>query len=496
MKILLAWIGRTDLNASEGDSKAGQGPIGQVVQEREFDRILLLCNYDKVRISAYKKWLSAKTPTPVETRSVKLASPMDFGAIYREVIETVNALEKKYGKNLSLVFHLSPGTSAMAAVWVLVAKTRYPAELLQSSPEAGVQTASVPFEISAEFVPQMIRRADEQLEKVAADFASATEFSDIIFQSSEMRFVIEQAQTIALHNVPVLIEGESGTGKELFARAIHRASPRKEKPFIPVNCGAIPSELIESQLFGHKKGSFTGAVSDHAGFFKQAEGGTIFLDEIGELPLQAQVRLLRVLQEKEITPVGARSAENIDVRLVSATNRNLLEEIEKGNFREDLFYRLAVFPLSLPPLRHRQGDISLLIKHILDRLNEENTGVFWKEAKRLSPAAKNVLLQHRWTGNIRELQNTILRVSVLSKKAVISESEIRQAMFVLKGKTEETILDRPLSDGFNLHQVLAEVARHYLNRALEEASQNKTKAAKLVGLPNYQTFDYWLDKYC
>lgn len=495
MKILLAWIGRTDLSASQGIEKSGLGPIGQVVVERKFDHIMLLCNYDKPQTLAYKKWLTGKTATPIETRQIKLASPMDFGKIFRAATETITELETKHGKNLSLTFHLSPGTSAMAAVWILIAKTRFPAELLQSSPEAGVQIASVPFEISAEFIPNIIRRADEHLEKAAAEFSSASEFSDIIFQSPQMQETVEQAQMIAAHNVSVLIEGESGTGKELFARAIHRSSQRHDKPFVAVNCGAIPSELIESELFGHKKGSFTGAIKDRDGFFKEANGGTIFLDEIGELPLRAQVRMLRVLQEKEITPVGSSKTEKIDVRVISATNCNLLEEIAKGNFREDLFYRLAVFPLYLPPLRERQGDVSLLVNYFLDKLNEENTGKFWKQPKTLSPGARNVLINHNWIGNVRELQNTILRVSILTKNSTVSEADARQALFIKKDKNVEAILNRQLGNDFSLPDVLTKVAKHYLTRALEESGQNKTKAAKLVGLANYQTFDNWLEKY-
>lgn len=494
MKILLAWIGKTDLLASEGVEKSGSGPIGQVILEREFDRIVLLCNYDKTQINAYKKWLAGKTETPIETNHIDLTSPMDFGEIYKAVIEKISALESKHGNDISFVFHLSPGTSAMAAVWVIISKTRFPAELVQSSLEAGVQTASVPFDISAEFIPNIIRRADEQLEKAVSEFAAAEEFKDIIFQSSQMREIVEQAETIAVHNVPVLIEGESGTGKELFARAIHRASPRNDKPFVAVNCGAIPSELIESELFGHKKGAFTGANQDRDGFFKEAAGGTIFLDEIGELSLRAQVRMLRVLQEKEITPVGSSKTEKIDVRVVSATNRNLLEEITKGNFREDLFYRLAVFPLYLPPLRERQGDVSLLCNYFLGRLNKENTGKFWKQPKTLSPGARNALNNNRWTGNVRELQNTLLRVCVMTKKSSVTEADLKKALFVHSIK-ESSILERQLGDGFNLPELLGEVAVHYLHRALEESAQNKTKAAKLIGLPNYQTLDNWLAKY-
>lgn len=495
MKVLMAWIGLTDLGASQGNAKSGLGPVGQVVTGQEFDRIFLLCNYEKSRMSGYRKWLATQTEVPVETQFINLDSPMNFGEIYKAVMTSIAGLKRQYGKDLSLVFHLSPGTSAMAAVWILVSKTLYPAELLQSSPEAGVQTASIPFEISAEFVPQMLRRADERLENASAKFDFAADFSDVVFQSPQMREVIEKAQIIALHNVPILLEGESGTGKELFARAIHRAGRNKDAPFIPVNCGAIPAELVESQLFGHRKGTFTGATENRVGFFKEANGGTIFLDEIGELPLAAQVKLLRVLQEKEITPIGASSPEKIEVRVISATNRNLFEEVATGNFREDLFYRLAVFPLLLPPLRERQGDITKLADYFLNKINEENTGVYWKDDKRLTPGARNILLNHRWMGNVRELQNTILRACVLSSKSIISDEEIRQFLFNTAPQKTEEILNRRLGEDFSLPDLIAGISSHYLNRALTESGQNKSKAAKLLGLSNYQTLDNWIKKY-
>lgn len=494
MKMLLAWVGLTDIRASDNVAEAGAGPIGQAVESRQFERIILLSNFDKKQTLAFQKWLARKTAAPIETRLVTLTSPTEFGEIYQAVVGTINELTKKY-QNSSLTFHLSPGTPAMAAVWIIVAKTRFPAELIESSKQAGVKTVSVPFEISAEFVPNIIRQTDEQIEKISGDLASAAEFGDIVFQSPQMHEAVEQAQTVALHTVPVLIEGESGTGKELFAKAIHLAGERRDKQFVAVNCGAISSELIESELFGHAKGAFTGADKKRDGYFKTATGGTIFLDEIGELPLRAQVRLLRVLQEKEIVPVGTSQPEKIDARVISATNRDLLAEVASGNFREDLFYRLAVFPLYLPPLRQRAGDITLLIDYFFNRLNRESTGKFWKQDKQLSAGAKNALLNHRWTGNVRELQNTILRIAIASKNHIITETDVSKALFTPKTQNSEQVLNQPLGNGFSLPKVLADVAKHYLMRALEETKQNKTKAAKLVGLTNYQTFDNWLDKY-
>jgi predicted nuclease of restriction endonuclease-like (RecB) superfamily len=292
-RVLVCWIGNTDLRAAEGEEAAGQGPIGQAVEARTFDQVVLLSDHAKTTASAYVKWLQGKTSGGVELRMHKLPGPTDFGAIYSAVVAELLNLQQSHGKDVELVFHLSPGTPAMAAVWILLAKTRFPAELIESSKEHGVRTANVPFDISAEFIPELLRRSDQRLERLAQGLPDeAPEFADIIHRSPQMQQVIGRARRVALRGIPVLIEGESGTGKELLARAIHRASPRAAKPFIAVNCGAIPSELVESEFFGHKKGGFTGATADRQGHFESAQGGTLFLDEIGELPKAIQVKLI------------------------------------------------------------------------------------------------------------------------------------------------------------------------------------------------------------
>ncbi len=309
-----------------------------------------------------------------------------------------------------------------------------------------------------------------------------------------MKEVIGLARRMALHKLPVLIEGESGTGKELMARAIHFSSPQRGGPFIAVNCGAIPADLVESELFGHEKGAFTGASQKRDGHFAKANGGTIFLDEVGELPLPAQVKLLRVLQEQEVMPVGSSHAKKIDARVISATNRTLINEVARGNFREDLFYRLAVFILHLPPLREREGDVGLLLDSMLEGLKQETPGLIL-EGKRLSPGARNFLLNYEWPGNVREMKNTLLRAAVLSSGPQITEAEIRQAIFTAPTQNRDRILNRPLGNGFNLQEMLTEVAQHYLRKALEQTHGNKSEAAKLVGLPSYQTLTNWLRKY-
>ena len=280
-----------------------------------------------------------------------------------------------------------------------------------------------------------------------------------------------------------------------MARAIHQASPRRDRPFIAVNCGAIPPELVEAELFGHERGAFTGADRKRSGHFAAANGGTLFLDEIGELPASAQVKLLRALQEGEVQPVGATSATRVDVRVVAATNRTLTEEVAGGRFREDLFYRLAVAVLKLPPLRERAGDVGLLADRVLETTNAESRGEPGYRHKKLSVEARNVLLRHSWPGNVRELSNTLMRAAIWSDGDAITAEDMRDALLPVAGGQGRAILDRPLGNGLNLDDVLAEVSRHYLSRAMQEAAGNKTRAAELVGLANYQTFKNRLLKY-
>jgi transcriptional regulator with PAS, ATPase and Fis domain len=384
----------------------------------------------------------------------------------------------------------------MAAVWIIIAKTRFPATLIESSIKGGVKDASIPFDISAEFIPDLLRKPDAKLEKLTAGLLSeAPEFENIIHRCNAMKRVVAKARLIAPRSVPVLIEGDSGTGKELLARAIHKAGPRRDKAFIAVNCGAIPSELIESQLFGHEKGAFTGADRQQTGYFEDAHTGTLFLDEIGELSLPAQVKLLRALQEKELTRLGASKPISFDVRIIAATNRDLAKEMAEGRFRPDLFYRIAVAVLKLPALKDRTGDVGLLIDSILDQINTESIAEPGYKQKKISSGAKNLMLQYDWPGNVRELQNTLRRAAIWTTGTLIEVEDIRDAMLPIVNHTNDSLLHKPLGDGINLPELMEILAQHYLNRALQEANGNKTRAAELVGLPSYQTFSNWTKKY-
>lgn len=496
--LLLSWLGKTDLRAVEDPERIGVGPVARALQTGRFAALHLLCDCSESEASVYVRWLAAQVALPVTLHPVELPNPMDFGAIYRQARQVVATCAERLGDGDRLTFHLSPGTPAMAAVWIILAKTRFPADLIQSSLSHGVEPASVPFDISADFIPDLLDRPDRELERLTAGLPpEAPEFSAILHRSAVMQRVLARSRRAALRSIPVLIEGESGTGKELLARAIHRASPRREQPFVTVNCGAIAPELVESELFGHEKGAFTGADRRRLGYFEAAHGGTLFLDEVGELPKPAQVRFLRALQEQEITRVGATQPIGVDVRVVAATNRSLIEEVAAGRFREDLFYRLAVAVIQLPPLREREDDAGLLLDRLLDQVNRESETEPGYRHKILSASARNFLLCHSWPGNVREMLNTLRRAAVWSGAAVIELEEAREALLprVSRRALSDSPCDQDVSQGVDIKSILAQVERHYLEQALRMTHGNKKRAADLLGLANYQTLTNWLKRH-
>ncbi len=270
----------------------------------------------------------------------------------------------------------------------------------------------------------------DELGRIKRSQSGTLTFKDIVTRSPKMLSVLRSAEKAAASHIPVLVEGESGVGKELIARAIHGQGERRAKPFVAVNCGAIPDNLVESILFGHEKGAFTGATEKHTGKFIEASGGTLFLDEVGELPMAAQVKLLRAIQEGEVEPVGGRKPVKVDVRIISATNRNLIDDVKSGRFREDLFYRLHVFPIAVPPLRERSEDIPDLVRHFLARIAAEEG----KRVRTISGEALALLGRHRWPGNVRQLENAVFRAVVLAEGDSIGIDEFPQIAAQIAGQ--------------------------------------------------------------
>lgn len=302
-------------------------------------------------------------------------------------------------------------------------------------------------------------------------------FDLILGKSPEMQGVFELIGKVAETDSTVLILGESGTGKELLARAVHYNSPRREKPLITVNCAAIPEELLESELFGHMKGSFTGAVANKEGRFASAHKGSLFLDEIGDMTLKLQVKLLRVLQERKFEPVGSNTTREIDVRIIAATNQNLEQRVKEGKFREDLFYRLNVIPVSVPPLRDRETDIPILVRHFMEKFNAANQ----KNVTQITDEAMAILHQYPWPGNVRELENLMERTVILKIGNTIEATDLPDTIRGVQPKEKGGKREFHIPDtGISFKHALVAFENELILKALEKTNWNKNKAATLL----------------
>ena len=354
----------------------------------------------------------------------------------------------------------------------------------------------IPKPFGSDDVLLIVRKAEEreQLRKevgrLRREVRAEARFGEIVVGSRAMQHAIDVAQKVAPHDSPVLITGASGTGKELVARMLHRESGRAHAAFVPVNCGGVPEQLLESEFFGFVKGAFTGADRDKEGLFEVANGGTLFLDEVGELPGALQVKLLRALQEGEVRRIGATTTTSVDVRVISATNKDLEEAVESGEFRKDLYYRLAVVPIHLPPLRSRQEEVPQLATHLLER-HSDRLGI---RVQGIDPKAMEVLLSYSWPGNIRELGNVLERALVLTEGDVIGIDDLPEAV------------RRPAPDGpgigvdgddLSVKRHGARLERHLIQLALDRTGGNKTQAADLLELSpralRYKIQEYGID---
>lgn len=515
-RLLAAWIGHADLlaNAAEcgedevkrlqkalGTRYQGQeesGPIKTLLQHETFNEVHLLNNHDAGLAKRFAKWLGCK---PV-VHQVELTNPTDYVSIFKAADGVLARLMDRPNREaVDLCLHLSPGTPAMTAISVLLGKSRYPATFYQTHAGQARQT-DIPFDLVVDFVPELLRDVDHALVRLASASPSEVRgFEHIIGESQAMRFAVGVAMKAAFHDVPVLLLGETGTGKGIFARAIHKASPRQKGPFEAVSCAAIPRDLLESELFGHEKGAFTSATERQRGAFERADGGTLFLDEIGECPLDIQAKLLHALEPQPgkgpchltFQRVGGTTCE-CNVRVVAATNRDLAAEVAENRFRKDLYYRLAVIRLKLPPLRDRKTDIPRLIEHFITQINRHLDKKPGYEHKSVSDATISFAVRQPWPGNVRQLYNAILQAAVMADGNAIGPKDVAAASAGMPESVRPDALEYPLGNGFDLERHLQDVQRHYLIRALEEAGGVKTRAASLLGLGSYQTFDAQLKR--
>ncbi len=508
MKILFSWVGHADLLGFVGahpefrdrvealtgkTAFAATGPIRVTLDVRKFDRVVLLWSYPERDLAdAYGKYCG----DGVRIVPAALADPTDYRAVYCAAAAAVGA---NRAPGDELYFLLSPGTPAMAAVWVLLGKTKYPGGFLQTF-HGEVSATDIPFDLTAELLPELLDKTDRLLSDLP-ELSAISGFEDVVGTSHAIRMAAARAYKAAMHSVPVLITGESGTGKEMFARAMWQAGPRRSAPFEAINCAALPAHLLEAELFGYKKGAFTGAVRDRDGAFKRLDGGTLFLDEVGECSPELQAKLLRVLQPppgkglsyREFYPVGAERPEHSDVRIVTATNRDLAGMVGKGLFRGDLFFRLAAVTLRLPPLRERREDIPLLAEKLLARANAD----FRRENpahadKKFCESTKIFIKNYPWPGNVRELFNAVLQGMVMSAGEEIAVADMGLEELSAAGPAGAETGE--LAAGFSLEAELEHLERKYITTALRQSGNRKGKAAELLGFSNYQRLDARMKK--
>ena len=483
LKVLFSWLGNNDLSDISVENKKTYGAIASILDwsDVKFDQICIISNREGEVVDSYIEWLKNNFRKKVDLfLCTENENPTDYYFIYSKAEEVVNMFNRE--KN-ELFFNITSGTSAMSATWLLLGTAIYSAKLVQSSKERGVEYVTLPYNISLQ------EKQDKKISEFNNELKVLDGFKEIPAFSEKMREAVRLGQLIAPRNIPVLIQGKTGTGKEVVAQAIHRSSPRNAKPFIAVNCGAIPENLIDSELFGHKKGSFTGAESNRKGHFEVANGGTLFLDELGELSLGAQVKLLRVLQQKEIVRLGESTPIPVDVRIIAATHRDLIKMVESGTFREDLFYRLAVGLIYLPSLKERQEDILHLANNLMLKINSEFSDETFCQ-KRLSEDAMLFIHQQSWLGNVRELGNTLLRAAIWNPDVKqITARHLTNAM-APQHKSATITETQPLPIDLPAH--VKQLKRQYVEAALSQTGMNKIQAAKLLGLKSSQTLDGYL----
>lgn len=492
MNVLISWLGKTDIDHMQVDKFASIATLA-TKHNVIFDRITILANNWEEHWQRYEDWLNKQLavigrPANVEIIRQSLSSPTDYSAVAAIMQRHLAGLTQTPA---DIFINLTSGTPAMTAVSVLLGKGIYQCHLLQTAPDSSVEEVRIPFDFAATYAK--VARSNIKT-KVATGPKFSSAFSDLVAKSAVMQQTIFKAQKLATTDLPALLLGETGTGKEVLAKAIHAASARGDKPMKIINCGAIPDNLVDSILFGHVKGAFTGADKDHAGLFEQADGGTLFLDEVGELTSSVQVKLLRALQQGEITRVGDSKTRTVDVRILAATHRPISQMVSEGTFREDLYFRLAVGVIELPALRERPGDIPELLQQILAEINTNFARQPDFVSKTISNDAIKFAETYNWPGNIRALWNTLNRAVLWAECNEISAVHLQQAgpPAAFSITSEPKVPD--LVAGFDVHQYIDGIKEKLVHAALDKANGNLSKAAKLLGLANHQTLSNWMDK--
>ena len=483
MDTLLTFTGFQDpYTISLVDKEEQPGPILSLVGEKSFDKIILFSTprTDKNTYATKEALEVSHKNLDIEVRDIALQDPTDYFAILKELRVNVRKICDDTPQ-ANFFISVTSGTPQMHACWILLAACgEIPAYILNVRPSQFV-SKDLPLitevDLTSKDFPTVRSKVTEIeiLENNIPDIETAITQLGIVGDHPLMRKALEMGAALAPSEAPIFLLGETGTGKELFATFVHRLSGRSRDHFVPLNCAAIPKDLVESILFGHKRGAFTGAISEHTGKFDQADSGTLFLDEIGELPVSTQAKLLRVLEDGLVEPLGGKSPHKVNVRIIAATNKDLGRAISDGQFRQDLYYRLNVGEIRIPPLRERRSDIPKIALHILDKVNRS-----LRKPKRLSTAALRRLQNHSWPGNVRDLENVIERSARLLRQEVLDEDDLMISEPVSYADPLAA-LPEP-SKNFSLEQYITSARKQLVLRAIELSSGNKSEAGRLLGI--------------
>ncbi len=485
--ILMSFNGNQDPFASSGS----EGPVLSLVSEKKWDKVILFyTSANEEKAMQTKAEILARAPS-VEV--IPIVFPIEDPTDYRSILDGLReGFAEIHESGAQYYISASSGTPAMHACWLLLASSgEIPARVIQTRNPRYIregQERVTEIDPRERFFPVVEQRiAMKSLPPLNDDiFQAALQKAGIIGSHPDLREALEVAAKVARTDETILVLGESGTGKELFARFIHEVSLRREKAFIPVNCGAIPENLIESELFGARKGAYTGASADKIGIFEAADGGSVFLDEIGDLPLHLQVKLLRTIENGEIQVVGAPQSKKVNVRIIAATNAAIQKAVADGRFREDLYYRISSFIIRLPTLNQRRTDIPVLSRHFFSHYRKK----FQKDLE-LSQEAIFGLQNHHWKGNIRELRNIIKRLVLLTDGELIDGDDLQRALEIDAYGEEDRSACATDSDlfqlpepreGFSLGQYLEQTRDQMIRKALEITGGNQKLAAKLLGM--------------
>ncbi|MBI3372915.1 MAG: sigma 54-interacting transcriptional regulator [Betaproteobacteria bacterium] len=483
MRTLLTFTGFQDPFAKGPLAENEQaGPILSLLSARQFERVALLSTPNTTQHSRDTRDAIQQRYPQVSTEliDVPLTDPTDYAAITKGVRAAFRSLPKSDGVDEYFV-SVASGTPQMHAVWILlIASGDIPARVLHVRPPRFVSRER-PLVSEIDLTAATFPTVRWDVARPTPDYAPSKELGEVIRMLGivgdhpSLLKALDTAAALATSDAPVLLAGGTGTGKELFARLIHGLSGRPVERFVPLNCAALPRELAESVLFGHKRGAFTGAVNDQLGKFDLADGGTLFLDELGELPSESQGKLLRILEDGILDPLGAKKGHRVNVRVIAATNTDLSRAIKEKKFREDLYYRLSVGQIRLPALRERRGDIPKIALGILDRINAT-----LRHPKKLTPGALVKLQGLPWLGNVRDLENALERSALLSKKEVLDAEDM---VLADPPGEDEAVSNHPEPQpGFSIEDYLKDARRNLVDRALDLANGNRSKAARLLGI--------------